>query len=278
SLKTIQLQPVLDLFLFSQLVLVTIIITANGYIINDLLDQKSDAINKPEGSLVGQIISEKNVNWLYFSLLTFGFLVSVSLALHFEKRNWLFLYPGANLVLFYYSYQFKKQPLLGNIIVALFCSGVAAILFVAESESLKVLQQARPDIYYKFSSILRWYMAFAFLGTLIREIVKDIEDIEGDRADACKTAPIVWGVSAAKRLALALSGLLLILLFYQLKVFSNHFNNSVFYYSICSILLPFLLNSYLLIRAKSTEQFHVVSQVLKFILLAGILLIFFVKI
>ncbi len=278
SLQIICEQPSLGIYHFSLLVLITILLTANGYIINDLLDQKSDAINKPDKNLIASSIAERNVTWLYLFFTILGFLLAIILALSLHKQQWLFLYPAAQLLLFWYSYSFKKKPLIGNIVVALFCAGVAGIIFIAESAPLEQLSIQRPAIYYKFSFLLLWYMAFAFLGTLIREIVKDIEDIEGDLADGCATAPIVWGVATAKGIALGLSFLLISLLFYQLKVFSEYFNNLVFYYSIFSILLPFLFNSLLLIGARSNKLFHIVSQVLKFILLAGVMLIFFVKI
>ncbi|MEM6379992.1 MAG: UbiA family prenyltransferase, partial [Bacteroidota bacterium] len=231
TFKLYKIQPQLDTIQFIIFVIVTLLITACGYIINDLIDQKTDSINKPEKRIIGPHISVQVASWLYITLAIIGFFLALYLAFATDNLEWIFLYPLATIFLIIYSTHLKQRPLIGNLIVALLCSGVTGVVWIAEMESLATLGNKLPVLTNKLQTILIWYMVFAFLATLFREIIKDLQDVEGDQMAGCKTVPIVWGIQRAKFLALGIGGLLMVLIGLQFFAFNNVFQRSVLLYS-----------------------------------------------
>ena len=160
----------LDLYF---LVLATICVIASGYIINNFYDSKKDLINKPIKSKIDSIVSQKIKLKIYFFLnfvgVVFGFLVSWRAALFFS--TYIFL-------IWLYSHKLKKYPLMG-----LFSASILSILpFFAIF------------IYYKnFSEIIFTYAAFLFFVLMIRELLKDLENIKGDIVQDYQTIPVTYG-------------------------------------------------------------------------------------
>ena len=277
AFKRYHIQPQLDHIQFIIFVLVTLLITACGYIINDLVDQKTDAINKPEKKIIGPRISEQIASWLYITLAILGFFLALYLAFATDNLEWIFLYPLATIFLIVYSTHLKQRPLVGNLIVAFLCSGVTGVIWIAEMESLVTLADKLPVLTNKILTILAWYMVFAFFATLFREIIKDLQDIEGDKAAGCKTIPIVWGIQKAKLLALGTGGLLMILIGLQFFVFNNVFERSILIYSLLTIFIPLTVSFQRIVVASKAKEYWWISQFIKFIIISGVLLLLFIR-
>ena len=173
DLSTLLLDPKMLL-----LCLGTIMITAAGYVINDYYDIKIDYVNKPERVVVGRFVKRRSIIILHATLNTIGVLVGVLVSWQIGVIN--FFVVG---LLWLYSNQLKRLPLLGNLTVA-FLTGLSVfVVFVLYRESI-----------FLFAT----YAFFAFFISLIREIIKDMEDVEGDKKFDCKTLPIAIGMRKSK--------------------------------------------------------------------------------
>jgi 4-hydroxybenzoate polyprenyltransferase len=269
------ISPALDGEHFSILVLVTLILTACGYIINNIFDAASDAVNRPERLLVGRDVSLPQAWRWYGGAHTWGLALALYLAWQVGNILLAGLYPLAAVLLHFYSTSLKRQVLSGNILVALFCAGVAGIVWFAEREGFAALARELPDQAGRAGWVITWYMVFAFLATMFREIIKDMEDAPGDRIARYRTLPVEWGVPAARGIAAAFGlGLLLFLLYLPFSQLS-FFSTSGLAYLATLVVLPLLAALLLLLRAQDKADFHLVSQLAKLIMLSGLGMLLF---
>lgn len=273
-----QILPQLGRTSFATLVFITVLLTACGNIVNDLLDQHIDRYNKPGRMVLGQGVSEQSARWLTGFLGFMGFMFSVALALYAERSQLLWIYPAALILLYVYSYDLKKRPLLGNLIIAGFCAGVAAIVWLAEWASLRELHSQNPDLHRQVIRILLWYMGFAFLATLYRELIKDIQDMDGDRAQGCRTLPVILGIGRSTRLAMGLNAMLLVLLMIFFGLLQPYFYSGTTYYLLLAIIAPLIGSLILLLGKKRKARLRALSLIAKLIILFGVFLLFFVRI
>jgi 4-hydroxybenzoate polyprenyltransferase len=186
---------------FLLFVLCAILLTAAGNIINDLYDFELDQHNRPASMPLGKGISVLGACYLYYVFSIGGFGVAVYLALLADCRSYLFIYPLAAIGLWFYSYRLKGRPLWGNLLVSFYCAALVLAPLLAEWSGVKGAASL---------STLYAYAIFAFFSTLMREIIKDLEDQEGDALLGLNTLPIAQGVDFAKKVALA-GGLFLLL-------------------------------------------------------------------
>ena len=182
-------------FQFFQLLLSILLIAAAGYIINDIVDIKADLINKPQKVIVSKIITiEKATHW-YKITNTIGIFLGIVLCLKIGKPSYSFFFIGGALLLYYYSINLKSKPLVGNLIVAFLISLSILILGLFE------IDFSSKNLYQNIAiNTLILISLFAFIINLIREIVKDIEDINGDNYLNIKTLPILFGIHRIKNL------------------------------------------------------------------------------
>lgn len=265
--------PRLNTLEFLFLVLATLCTTACGYIINDLYDYQMDLLNRKAKVIVNEKISIQTCIWVYALLGYIGFLLSLYLAFRIGQVYMMGLYILSFVLLLLYTRILKKRPLLGNMLVALFCAGVAGLVWLAELPGWWALQNVAPQTAQTLQSIINWYCAFAFFSTLFREIIKDLEDKPGDAVAGCRTFPIAAGDAAAKYLAMAMAGLLLVLLgalyLYQVPGFSTHF----YLGALLGVVAPLIYAIYLLQNAQAPSDYHRISTLAKVVMLAGILLL-----
>ena len=225
----------------------TISITAAGYIINDYYDVKIDYINKPERVVVGKILKRRVAMTIHIILNMLGVVAGVLVSLKLAIINTL-----AAIWLWVYSNQLKRMPLIGNLSVALL-SGI----------SIAVV-----EIHYQSGNNLVFiYAVFAFFVSLMREIVKDIEDLKGDATFGCKTLPVVWGTRSTKYLIFVLIFLFALFLIQALKGIASH---NIYLYFI-SMIVPGVFFVYKLWVADTRKQFHQLSSLLKLFMLSGII-------
>jgi len=265
--------------LFWILVASSVLIAAGGYIINDYFDLNIDLVNKPERLVVDRAISRRwAIFWhLFFSVagINMGFYIGL------QNGNWLIglANTAVVLLLWLYSTTFKKRLLSGNILIALLTGWTVLIVyFFIIYQRFDWLNHPLPaEMRLKLLRLTLLYTAFAFLITLIREVVKDIEDVEGDRRYGCRTLPIVWGVEMARIFAViwmvVLLALLLVVLFYILQY---HMWVPAFYNVLLST-LPAAWCLKLLLAARTTADYARLSSWIKGVILSGILSMLLLK-
>ncbi|NRB52239.1 MAG: geranylgeranylglycerol-phosphate geranylgeranyltransferase [Saprospiraceae bacterium] len=271
------IQRSLDQNHFFLLCIVTILLSAGGYIINDIYDRDIDKIDKPERVIIGKEMDLSTAYWLYFVIHLIGFLLSLYLAFVVEKPGYVGLFPLASTGLYVYSRWLKRMPLWGNLLVALYCSGVAGIIWFAERVAFAELAIAERT-YQKIGAILITYLVFAFLTTLFRELIKDMEDIEGDSRGGFRTAPIVWGMNRCRQVVSVIGVIILLFLLASGWFFWQKLESPTSGVVLIVMSLPMCLLLYKLVQAREKRQFHQLSQWSKLLMLSGILILFLLEI
>lgn len=235
----------------------TFMVAAAGYIINDYMDVMLDLVNKPTKVIVGNSISRRWAMLLHFALNASAFL----LALAISKKIAL-LVLTCSFCLWAYSQLLKKTYLSGNLLVALLTASTLFILLVLDNN----LMQAGIWV----------YGIFAFLSTLIREIIKDTEDMRGDQQFKCRTLPIVLGIRKTKDilfwLHIVLIGLTLTYCSYfaAISVSSNRIYVMFLMYMIITVVSPMFVMAWLIKTADVKKDFSRLSLLCKIIMISGI--------
>ena len=264
--------PVLSVWKFVELTLVTVLITASGYVINDLQDEELDSINRPGTNPIKELGREQ-VYWYYAAMLLVGFLVSQLLAFRLGERHLLWIYPVAISILGLYSAYLKKLPLLGNVLVALYCAGVPGIILLAERNGLSQLFTAAPRLARDSLFICLLFMVFALLATLLRELVKDLEDYRGDLAVGRKTIPVLWGIPFGRSVAVALSVVVAAAIAAPFFTGWAVINRPSLLITSGLLVTALLFIAAQIIRAREQRDYHRISTELKVVLFAGLLLL-----
>jgi 4-hydroxybenzoate polyprenyltransferase len=245
SLEAKKQGPLLTDGPFSLFVMCAVLLTAAGNIINDLYDFELDQHQRPHSMPLGNRISLLGASYLYFMFSVGGFGVAVYLALWAECRAYLFIYPLAAIGLWYYSFRLKGQPLWGNLLVSFYCAALVLAPLLAEWSWVK----GRADL-----SILYAYAVFAFISTLMREIIKDLEDQEGDAKQGLNTLPIAVGEEWARKIVLA-CGLILLAGIFTFAFWSSALQKWILLLPVLG-LLPSIWLSW---RANSSQAWHQAS-------------------
>jgi 4-hydroxybenzoate polyprenyltransferase len=259
---------------FFVLVIAAVLIAAAGNIINDYFDRRADKINKPKKVIIGKSVNRKVAILIHQSLnaIALGLVLWVSMKNSFSMLMLLPLLIA--LLLWSYSPLFKKKPLIGNLLVA-FCT--AAVPIFAVLTDLYLLQHSPigKGLSQEFINQSIWPLilaiaAFAFVLTMIREAVKDVQDEPGDRSEHYQTLPIIWGLKRTKRYVMSWMLVFLFMVF----LLSMQYTVIASKLMILSLLvLPMLLAIYFVIQAKSTTDFGKVSLLIKIVMLCGLLLL-----
>jgi 4-hydroxybenzoate polyprenyltransferase len=262
--EEIKLNPTLFFLLMSA----SVCIAAAGYIINDYFDVNIDQINKAGKVIIGNFIRKRSAILLHAILSIIGFVLSIYVGSKLHNYYIPFFNLVAILALVFYSTTFKKKLLIGNIIISLLTAWVIVILTLAEFRfrisSVDVVWQGLVKI-----TII--YAGFAFIISLIREVIKDMEDLEGDIKYGCTTMPIFWGLQVSKMFVavwiIVLVALVTAIQFYALQI--GLWLSGI--YSLVFIIIPLIRVLLDLYKAKTQVEFHRLSTIVKFIMLAGIL-------
>lgn len=277
-LQSAGMEVSLDATRFLLLVIASVLIAAAGYIINDYFDVDIDLVNKPRQNVVDIVVSRRWAILWHFLLSGTGVLLS----LYISWTTGLWYIVIANLacvfLLFGYSVSLKRKILSGNILISVLTAWVVLILCLSEFH-LAFRARIDPAWLVVESKIMRLgflYAAFAFLLSLVREAIKDMEDMQGDAKYGSRTMPIVWGINSTKvYVAVWMVVLLALLVTIQVYIIRFHWWWAVFY-SIALIIFPLALLLYKLFKAITSSQFHYLSNIAKTVMLTGILsMIFF---
>lgn len=256
------------------LVVATVCIAAGGYVINDIYDQQTDAINKPGQQIVGVTISEQKAYNYYIALTTVGVALGFYLSNVIMKPSFAAVFIFIAATLYFYATSLKQMVLVGNFVVALLLSVSILIIGVFDmypATGLDNQKQMR-----LFFSIITDYAIFAFIVNLLREIVKDLEDLDGDSQQGMATLPIVLGVAKTSKLVFAISFAPLLILLRYINMFLMDLLFVVVYLLIF-VTGPLLYFTIKMWSAKSKSDFHLLSSVLKWILFFGIISVAFLN-
>ena len=231
----------------------TAIIAGAGYIINDYYDIKIDLINKPGRVVIGKDIGRRYALFFHSVLSLAGVILGFLLGWRLG-----FIHLFSSFILWWYSNSLKRQPFVGNFMVALL-TGISILL-------VNVLY----DLNNPFVMI---YSLFAFFMTLVREIIKDIEDLKGDNTFGCKTLPIIWGIRKTKGMVYFLLALFSVLVL----LMNATYTQLPFLYFLVFLFTPLIVFLFVLMRADTKQRFHLLSQWCKVIMVVGVMSMAFVN-
>lgn len=250
------------------LILATVCIAAAGNIINDIYDVETDLVNKPNKVIVGKSISEKKAFNLFIALNIIGVGLGYYLSYLVGKSAFFSIFIIISVLLYLYASYFKQTPLIGNIVISILVG--LSILIVGVFELLPNITPQNQLLQLVYFKVILYYAFFAFIINLIREITKDIEDIDGDYKAGMNTLPIAIGRERASNILFALSLMAVITVIYYV-VYKIYQNQIAVIYFLIAVIAPLIYISIKIFNAKTKKQFRYISNMLKFVMLLGIL-------
>ncbi|MFO7830254.1 MAG: geranylgeranylglycerol-phosphate geranylgeranyltransferase [Bacteroidales bacterium] len=258
---------------FFFLVMATVFITAAGYVINDYFDAKTDLVNRPEAVILGRKLNRRWAILLHIIFNTIGIGLGAYISFYIGLPILTLVFIMITGILWFYSTTYKRQFLIGNVIVAILTALVPLMVLLFEIPLLREKYGLlMTELQANFNYIILWVIAFsfyAFLLTLIREIIKDIEDFEGDRAYGHNTLPIVLGVMNSKIIIITF---ILLTQFSLIYVYFRFLKDTItlIYFSVF-LIIPLLILLFKIFVANDKRDYHIASNLSKIIMLAGIL-------
>ncbi|MCF7568118.1 geranylgeranylglycerol-phosphate geranylgeranyltransferase [Sabulilitoribacter arenilitoris] len=252
----------------SILILATICIAAAGNIINDIYDVEIDFVNKPDKIIIGKNISEKTGYNLFIILNVIGVGLGYYLSQSAGKSAFFSIFVIISALLYIYASYLKQTLLIGNIIISALVA--LSIIVVGIFELLPVITTENRQTLLTFFKIILDYALFAFIINLIREIAKDIEDIDGDYKAGMRTLPIIIGRERAGNILFVLTLVPLFAVSYYV-INSLYRNQIAVIYFLAFIIAPLLYISIKSFSAKTKKDYHHISNILKLVMLFGLL-------
>jgi 4-hydroxybenzoate polyprenyltransferase len=258
------------------IVTASVLIAAAGYIINDYFDLNIDQINKPEKNVFARTIHRR---WAIIWHFSFSLLGIAATAIGVGLNKWYLILANiaCTALLWFYSTSLKRKLLIGNIVISILTAWTVLILFFAFTSPREAIV-GNSTVTIKFFRISFLYAGFAFISSLIREAIKDMEDMEGDARYGCRTLPIVAGVRSTKiYVAIWAVVLLAALAILQLYVLQFQWWYAIAY-SIVLVIAPLGYLLYKLPKATTIDAFSDLSRLSKLIMLTGIVSMIFFRI
>jgi 4-hydroxybenzoate polyprenyltransferase len=253
--------------------LATVFIAAGGYVINDYFDVKIDAINRPEQQIVNRVVSKRTAMLLHQALTAIGIVAGLAAAHLSHSYSLAFVFIIVPGLLWFYSASYKRQFLIGNLIVSFLAA--LTVLIVAMNE-LALLQKEYGNLLFQTAIPTEFYgwvggfALFSFLLTLIREIIKDMQDIKGDMEMECRTLAIKWGIVKTKIIVYTLiiiSIATLLFLNFRFIHFEGALTLKFIAFGIC---IPLLALAAILMGATKTDDYKQAATLAKVIMLIGV--------
>lgn len=253
---------------FVLFVIAVLCIAAGGYIINDIQDIETDRINKSQRPLVTKSISETQAMQAYMIVTILGVCLGFYLANVINKSSYATYFIIIAAALYIYSTALKQIALLGNIVVAIIIA--FAILLLGIYDIVPVMTSENQTIQTTFTMLLLDYAIFAFLVNLNREIVKDLEDVDGDYNVGLKTLPIILGRDRAGNIAFIFSLLPLMAAVYYTYQYLYQQTAAVGYFLIF-VIAPLIYVSAKCFTASTKTHWAHISKILKLVMVFGVL-------
>lgn len=267
--------------LFYLLITASVLIAAGGYSINDYFDIQIDIINKPDKIVINKFIKRRWAIIWHFIFSALG--IAISFFVSLQTGSWLIAIINffCVLLLWFYSTTFKRKLLSGNIIIAALTAWVIlAVYFFAGADVFSFKGWADNSVDFNVRRLFKFtllYASFAFIMTLIREVIKDLEDMEGDRKYHCTTMPIIWGVPASK----VFTAVWMVVCIAALAIVQLYAWQSGWWFAALYILLLIILPLVYMLRklykAATPVHYKALSTIVKIVMLFGILSMLFLK-
>jgi len=246
------LEVLLDGNLFL-IVLASSLTIASGYIINNFYDAQKDLINRPKKSMLDRLISQGTKLQVYFALnfivVLLAFMVSWRAAVFFSV--YIFL-------IWFYSHKLKKYPLIGNLTAAL----------------LAVLPFFGILMYFKnFYEVIFAHATFLYLLILIRELIKDLENLQGDLVANYRTIPVMFGENTAKNVIMVLAFSTLTPVYLLVEIYDVGYMD-IYFYTGMIVMIFFLFRLW---KAESRDEYQLLHNTLKALIVAGVFCIILIE-
>lgn len=250
--KNRALDVILDWHLFL-IVLASSLTIASGYIINSFYDSQKDLINKPNKTMLDRLVSQKTKLQVYFSLNFTVFVIA-----SFVSWRAVLFFSSYIFLIWFYSHKLKKYPIIGNLSAAV----LAVLPFFA------IL------LYYKnFYRVIFAHATFLFLLILIREMIKDLENLKGDMAQNYRTIPVIFGIGASKKIITLLIVCTIIPVYFLIEIFDVGYMDIYFYTSFI-VFIFFIIKLW---KSDDKKNYILLHNILKFIIVAGVFCILLIK-
>ncbi len=258
----------LSIFQFLILVAATLCIAAGGYIINDIFDVEADTINKPNKLIIGKYIPEDKAYTYYMAFTVIGVVLGFYLSHLIDRSSFFAIFVVIAALLYIYASFLQQIVLVGNIVISMLVG--LSLVIVGIFELLPAITAQNQFIQSTMFEVLFDYAVFAFIITLIREVVKDIQDVDGDYKMQLKTLPIVLGKERATKIAFGLTVFAILILIYYLASFL-YMQLIVVTYFLVTVIAPLIYIAIKLFTAEHKSQYKTISKLLKFVMFLGIL-------
>ena len=272
-LRAVLIPPLLSDFTFFLLVLSVIFIAAGGYAINDYFDTAVDTVNRPGQVVVGTALSRRKALLTHITLTTLGIILGFYTAWKVGRPSLGLFHVISAGLLWFYSSSYKKTVLIGNVVIALLSALVVLLPLFYEHQIYTKMIDPFGLLQHVYMILTRVfvYAFFAFMLTLIREIIKDIEDFKGDAQFGIRTMPVVIGITNTKWIAGLLMAGTIIILGRVIKYVWTTGNPVLALYGLTAVVIPLFIALIMLIKAQTKQDFHKLSLLLKLIMFSGIL-------
>jgi 4-hydroxybenzoate polyprenyltransferase len=256
------LDIILDFRVFI-LVLASALSIASGYIINNFYDSKKDLINRPNKSMLDRLVSQKTKLYVYFTLNFFVALISI-----FLSWRVLLFFSAYIFLIWFYSHKLKKYAIIGNITAAFLAvlPFFAILIYLFKKDHFRHFEMQQAEIIYAHAS-------FLFLLILIREKIKDLENIKGDLASDYHTIPVIYGENASKAIITALTVLTVIPVYLLIDIYDVG-QMDIYFYACLIVLVFFLIKLW---PSQTRAEFLTLHNVLKFLIVAGVFCIVLIE-
>ncbi len=263
---------------FFLLVVVTMLIAAAGYIINDYFDTKTDMLNRPKTVVVGKHIKRRSVMTAHIIINIFAIALGFYISWQINLWKLVYIFILVTGLLWFYSASYQNMFLVGNIIVAFLTALVPLMTVLYEIPPLnakygEVLLRLNENFYDLFFWVAG-FSIFAFITTLNREIIKDTEDFEGDNAYGSRSLPVVAGIRISKIVTISLSFItiaLIIFTYFSYIHIPQNINYIAIVYIIFLLIIPTIYLALKIYKSKEKNDWKSAGDWSKLIMLFGIL-------
>ncbi len=260
-------ETTLNSFQFTMLVIATLCIAAAGNIINDIYDVEIDKINKPSKVLINKKISERTANWLFLILNIIGVAIGFYLSNSIGKPGFAALFIIFSALLYLYASYLKGMILLGNLLISFLVA--MSLIIVALFDLLPAITAQNQIDQSEVFKVVLHYSLFAFFINFIREIVKDLQDINGDKKGEINTLAIAIGRKRTIMIVFILSAFMVLgVVFYMYQFLYNQ--QVLLLYFLFAIVAPLMYFCIKAWTAETVKEYAFLSKLLKIIMFLGI--------
>ena len=255
---------------FLLLVLATMLVSAAGYAINDYFDLRVDRINKPDNVIVGRLITRRATILIHSVLNFLGVMLGIYLSWKIQYWPLALIFLAVAMALWLYSVRFKRSFLTGNITVALLSAMVILLVWLVEYRAASLQYAVSPEMM-QVNFFARFYSFFAFMISLCREIIKDLEDHAGDKKTGCRSLAVVKGLETTRKVVLVIMGLTILTIVAYMVYMALQGRFTIMSYFLVMITIPFMVVFYHASKGLGVQDFRIIQRFLKLIMLAGVL-------